>query len=386
MRRCPSQYHALFAEATDWKRRGMMDACVRRAKPGQRRSRQEMLEAEFEADRKRKDAQTSEEARRERRALDDALARVARLERAAKRERRDRADRLKRDAEKRARAMKLVRPPWPVVVDIHVSCGRSERQRVVAVQDNEVSDDEGEGAAAARRSARGRAERLAEKERDEADALRELEEQATTSAGGDEGGGVKMEEEDLKKDAVFQAMIQESKLKPAAAPKEEEDKAEDTGGGGGGGGGWATVGVAGGWDNGGAGAAAAPRAPTAAKRALFDDGSAEDARKQAGAQWMLQAKAARAAAAEPGAVPAAGAPAPGSREAFVAERDQVRRSARVSVMRLMSCMRRCHKIVAPALWHPPAPVTRFGQRLWLCRWLQRAGSSSRSCCGVTHLS
>lgn len=187
-----------------------------------------------------------------------------------------------------------------------------------------MSDDEGEGAASARRSARGRAERLAERERDEADALRELEEQATTSAGGEGGDGVKLEEEDLKKDAVFQAMIQESKLKPAAGAKEEEKAEADAGGGGGGGGGWATVGVAGGWANGGAAAATATRAPTAAKRALFDDGAADDARKQAGSQWMLQAKAARAAAAAT-AAPAPGAPAPGSREAFVAEREQVRR-------------------------------------------------------------
>lgn len=88
-----------------------MRAC--RAKRSGGRSRQELLEAEFEADRKRKDTLSSEDARREKRALEDALSRVSRLERGAKRDRRDRAERLKRDADKRARAMKLVRPLQP---------------------------------------------------------------------------------------------------------------------------------------------------------------------------------------------------------------------------------------------------------------------------------
>jgi hypothetical protein len=67
-----------------------------------------MLEAEFETDRRRKDAQASEDARRQARAVEEALSRVQRIEGNAKRERRNRIESQKREAEKRARLIKQV--------------------------------------------------------------------------------------------------------------------------------------------------------------------------------------------------------------------------------------------------------------------------------------
>jgi hypothetical protein len=216
------------------------------------------------------------------------------------------------------------------------------------VQDNEESDEDGEGAAASRRSARGRHTRLQEKEADEADALKELEESmqdrvASTGGGGTSGAvhrehaaasvSTRLKQEQLKDDELFQAMLKESRAalpvagKGTVAPKQEEPSATVAGG-------WAPVGVAGGSDGSTAAAAApsaalvAAQARSAARQALFDDGSAVDSQKdKQSAQFVLQAKAYRGRSAV--AAPAAGAGAettstPGAKEAFIADRQQVR--------------------------------------------------------------
>jgi hypothetical protein len=81
-----------------------------------------MLEAEFETDRRRKDAQASEDARRQARAVEEALSRVQRIEGNAKRERRNRIESQKREAEKRARLIKQVCAMR--CATCHLKCGR----------------------------------------------------------------------------------------------------------------------------------------------------------------------------------------------------------------------------------------------------------------------